>query len=406
MKDLFSLGKLHISDFLSNEETPKTEKVELKLILEEETGAVRLEKCAPLDLMYGKYWYRSGVNNTMRKELSNIVTDILEHFSVNENDIWLDIACNDGTLLSNVPETMIRIGVDPADDSFKVESEKHANLIIQDFFSYESFTKTHFKKCKAKVVTSIAMFYDLDNPGEFIRDIHKILDDDGLWVMQLSYTPLMIEQMAFDNICHEHIYYYSLFNIKKLLESNGFMVVDCRLNDINGGSFRIYIMKSNADVTKFSTQPNRDVCKFRVNSLIEYEKSLQLDSPNTWHKFFNNINTLKDTTVAFIKNERAKGKKVWAYGASTKGNTLLQYFGLDHTLIDGIAERNLHKWGLRTVGTDIPIFSEDDMRKANPDYLLILPWHFISEFRQREIRYLEGGGKFIVPCPKFEVIEI
>lgn len=406
MKELFSLGKLHISDFLASEDKPKNEVVELKLMLEEETGAVRLEKCAPLDQMYGKYWYRSGVNNTMRRELSTIVADILDLFPVRENDIWLDIACNDGTLLSNVPETMIRIGVDPADDSFRAESEKHANLIIQDFFSYEAFTATRFKNCTAKVITSIAMFYDLDNPGEFIRDVHKVLDDDGLWVMQLSYTPLMLRQLAFDNICHEHVYYYSLFNIKRLLETNGFMIVDCRLNDINGGSFRIYIMKSGADVTKFSTQPNRDVCRFRVDSLIEYERSLNLDSPDTWSKFFDDINTLRDTTLGFIRNERAKGKSVWAYGASTKGNTLLQYFGLDRTLIDGIAERNFHKWGLRTVGTDIPIFSEDDMRKSNPDYLLILPWHFISEFRQREIKYLERGGKFIVPCPKFEVIGI
>lgn len=406
MKDLFSLGELHISDFLKIEETPRNEKVELKLVLEDETGAVRLKKCAPPNLMYGKYWYRSGVNNTMRKELSGIVADILEHFPVIENDIWLDIACNDGTLLSNVPETMIRIGVDPADDSFRSESEKHANLIIQDFFSYDSFAASKFGGCKAKVITSIAMFYDLDRPGDFLKDIFRVMEDNGLWVMQLSYTPLMLKQMAFDNICHEHIYYYSLFNIKRLLESNGFIIVDCRLNDINGGSFRIYIMKSGADPTIFSTQPNRDVCRFRVESILEYEKSLNLESTETWLKFFDDITELRDTTVNFIKAERARGKRIWAYGASTKGNTLLQYFGLDNNLIDGIAERNFHKWGLKTVGTEIPIFSEDDMRKANPDYLLVLPWHFISEFKKREMRYLEKGGKFIVPCPKFEVIGI
>jgi len=321
-----------------------------------------------------------------------------------ENDIWIDIACNDGTLLSYLPENLIKIGIDPADDTFKNESEKHADLIIQDYFTKSVFKNSKFGKSKAKVVTSIAMFYDLDKPEEFINDVHEILDDDGLWVLQLSYTPLMIEQMAFDNICHEHIYYYSLFNIKKIFEKNGFQIMDCQLNDINGGSFRVYAMKENANINKFSTQPNRDVCRFRVNSILEYEKTLELDSVDTWKKFYSDILALKDKTLDFIKNEKNNGKKIWAYGASTKGNTLLQYFGLDNTLIDGIAERSVYKWGMKTVGTNIPIYSEDEMRKAKPDYLLVLPWHFINEFTERESEYLKNGGKFIVPCPKFIII--
>ena len=406
IKELFSLGNIYVSDFVKDNEDPRGDKIELKLILEESTGAVKLDKCAPLDNMYGKYWYRSGINHTMKKELSGIVTNILELVKLNENDIWVDIACNDGTLLSYVPKDFIRIGIDPVDDSFKRESEKHADLIIQDYFSYNVFSRSKFGSHKAKIVTSIAMFYDLENPESFIDDVNKILDDDGLWVLQLSYTPLMIKQMAFDNICHEHIYYYSLFNINVLLESRGFKIVDCQLNDINGGSFRIYVMKSSSDIAKFSTQPNRDVCNFRVRSILEYEKTLKLDSEETWINFFKDINELKDKTVKFIKDEKEKGKIIWGYGASTKGNTLLQYFGLDNTLIDGIAERSFYKWGLNTVGTNIPIYSEDDMRKANPDYLLVLPWHFINEFKDRESDFLKRGGKFIVPCPKFEIIGI
>jgi hypothetical protein len=404
MKELFSLGDLYVSDFIKNDDQPRGGKVEMKMMLEEDTGAVRLEKCAPLDVMYGKYWYRSGVNQTMKNELEGITKNILSLVKLKENDIWVDIACNDGTLLSFLPKNLIRIGIDPVDDSYKVESEKHANLIIQDYFTYEAYKNSRFGGSKAKVITSIAMFYDLVDPKKFIKDIYQTLDDNGLWVLQLSYTPLMIEQMAFDNICHEHIYYYSLFNLKNLFESCGFKIVDCQLNDINGGSFRVYAMKDIGDIKKFSTQPNRDVCDFRVKSILEYERSLNLDKVETWVDFFHKINELRDKTVAFIKEEKAKGKKVWGYGASTKGNTLLQYFGLDHTLIDGIAERSVYKWGLKTVGTDIPIYSEDDMRKANPDYLLVLPWHFISEFVERESDFLKKGGKFIVPCPKFEII--
>jgi hypothetical protein len=203
--------------------------------------------------------------------------------------------------------------------------------------------------------------------------------------------------------CHEHIYYYSLFNIKTLLERNGFKIVDCTLNDINGGSFRVFIKKNGFEYN-FHTRPFRDVADFRIESLLEYEKTLKLDEVATWKNFHLNIDVLKDMVHDFIKTEKSKGKTIFGYGASTKGNTTLQYFGLDNTLIDAIADRSPYKWGLKTSGTNIPICSEDEMRKAKPDYLLILPWHFINEFKEREKDYLIGGGKFIVPCPKFDVV--
>jgi hypothetical protein len=404
MKELFNLGELYVSDFLSENDEPRGGKVEMKMMLDESTGNVRLEKAAPLDVMYGKYWYRSGINQSMKNELQRIVNSILDVKKLKENDIWVDIACNDGTMFDFIPNNIIKIGIDPVDNSYKNESEKRSDLIIQDYFSADVYKKSKFGTQKAKVVTSIAMFYDLENPDTFIQDVGEILDDNGLWVLQLSYTPLMIEQLAFDNICHEHIYYYSLFNLKKLMEKNGFKIVDCQLNDTNGGSFRVYVMKENADVRKFATQPHRDVCNFRIQSLLTLEEKLKLDSVDTWVDFYNRILDLKEQTVSFIKSEKEKGKKIWGYGASTKGNTLLQYFGLDNTLIDGIAERSVYKWGLKTVGTNIPMYSEEQMRNEKPDYLLVLPWHFISEFVERERDFLLGGGKFIVPCPKFQII--
>jgi hypothetical protein len=406
MKQLFTLGDLYVSDFIREGDTPRGGKVEMKMMLDEHSGLVRLENPAPLDTMYGKYWYRSGINQTMRTELRQIVESISGLVNLRENDLWIDIACNDGTLLSYVSDQLIRVGIDPVDDSFKSESEKHSSLIIQDYFTAKKFKSSRFGYMKAKVITSIAMFYDLENPQEFIRDVDDVLDEDGLWVLQLSYTPLMLKQLAFDNICHEHIYYYSLFNLKSMFDRCGFDIVDVQLNDTNGGSFRVYAMKKTADKTKFGTQPYRDVCNFRIQSLLEYEKTLSLDKKETWDAFFNRIVDLKQKTIDFIKQEKAKGKRVWGYGASTKGNTLLQYFGLDHTLIDGIAERSIYKFGLKTVGTNIPIYSEDEMRKQKPDYLLVLPWHFINEFMVRESDYIKGGGKFIVPCPEFKVMGV
>ena len=408
MKELFTLGDLYVSDFLKEGEEPRGGRVEMKMMFDEETKEVRLEKAASGDVMYGRYWYRSGINETMKNELKSIVESIRHVKKLKTHDKWLDIACNDGTLLSFVPTNVVRIGVDPVEDSFKNEAEKHADIIVQDYFSKLALVQKAGwnERHRFDVVTCIAMFYDLEDPDSFLQDVHSVMNKDGLFVAQMSYTPLMIEQMAFDNICHEHIYYYTLYTIKNRFAKNGFKIVDVQLNDINGGSFRVYAMREDGDVRTFATQPYRDVCNFRVKSLLRYEEDsgYGYNTAEIWKSFYEDLQVLKNDVVSFVKQAKAEGKTVWGYGASTKGNTLLQYFGLDHTLIDGIAERSPYKFGLKTVGTNIPIYSEEEMRKAQPDYLLVLPWHFINEFRERESMYLKSGGAFTVPCPKFEII--
>jgi SAM-dependent methyltransferase len=404
MKKLFSFGELYVSDFIKQEEDARAGKHDLTLIIDERYGAVRLEKCTPIHSMFGKYWYRSGINTTMRKELSDIVESVLKVQRLKDGDLWLDIACNDGTLFNYVPNHIKKLGIDPAEDSFTDESRLIADEIIQDYFTLESYNRSQFVTKKAKVITCIAMFYDLDEPIDFLKDVKEVLDDDGLFVVQMSYTPLMIKQLAFDNITHEHVYYWSLSSLNKVMTEAGLKIVDCQLNDVNGGSFRIYIKKENSDETKFATRPFRDVCNVRVESILNWEQTQNLDSENTWIDFYQRVQDLKKETVDFIKQEKLKGKKICGYGASSKGNTLLQYFKLDETLLDAIAERSPFKYGHKTIGTNIPILSEEDVRNMNPDYMLVLPWHFISEFIEREHEFLNRGGKFIVPCPKFEVI--
>ena len=399
---LFSLGKLYLSDFIEQDETPKYVPVELEMRLAPKSGLVQLAHTVPGDIMYRKYWYKSGTNASMTNELMGIAKRAQDLIHLKPGDIFLDIGCNDGTLLSFVEKHIVRIGFDPND--FKIESIKHANVIINNYFSFKEYEKTTHGHLKAKVITSIAMFYDLEDPNAFVRDIKRTLDRNGLWIVQMSYLPLMLKQLAFDNICHEHVTYYSLNTMKQLLDRNGMQIVDCELNDVNGGSFRVYIRHKNADPSTFATAPHRDVAEMRVTSILDHEKNLRLHSKKVYLDFWKNINKLKEETVNFLKKEHNKGKVIWGYGASTKGNTLLQWFGLDNTIIDGIAERSPAKFGLKTAGTNIPIYSEEEMRKAKPDYLLVLPWHFISEFKRRETDFLNKGGKLVVPCPKFEVI--
>jgi len=403
---LVNLGKHYVSDFIKSESDYEgREKYSLDLIPDTEIGAAKLTEMAPPHTMWGKYWYRSGINATMKKELGDIVNEITSRVKVKEGDVWLDIACNDGTLLSQIPSQYLKLGIDPCDDSYYTESSKHA-IVVQDYFSYDAYQRLGHSDKKAKVITTIAMFYDLLDPHPFISDITKVLDDNGVWVVQMSYTPLMLQQLAFDNICHEHVYYYSLNSIKKLFAQHGLKIVDCSLNDVNGGSFRVYVQKEIAEVPSFGTSPLRDVCNFRVQSILDYETNhFDISKSAVWEEFMANIESLKNETVEFIKQAKAEGKIVCGYGASTKGNTLLQWFGLDNTMIDAIAERSPYKFGLKTIGTNIPILSEEEVRAMKPDYMLVLPWHFISEFVTREDEFLSNGGKFIVPCPKFEIIK-
>lgn len=396
LKELFTLGKLKVSTFVKG--VDESEPVELKLCLAKNSGLVQLADTADFDAMYRDYWYHSGINESMKKQLKEIVDSVLHTAHLEEGDVWVDIGCNDGTLMSYIPDNIIKVGYDPASNN--CQKAKEYGKVIEDYFNSDQYPFA----AKAKVITSIAMFYDLEDPADFCNNVYEVLDDEGLWVIQLSYLPLMLEQLAFDNICHEHLEYYSYQSINDLLESTGFKVVDFQVNETNGGSCRVYVRKKIAEDSKFATAPYRDVCNFRVNSAATYEKTLDLLNEETYRKFFEQIEELKRETVAFIKNKVSEGKKVWGYGASTKGNTLLQYFGLDSSLVEAIAERSESKFGLKTVGTEIPIKSEKEMREANPDYLLVLPWHFIDVFVNREREFLERGGKFIVPCPKFSII--
>lgn len=401
LSELFSLGNLYISDFIKNESDYRgTSKPELKIMLSPETQCLQLSEIPDKHEMYGKYWYRSGTNNSMTQELKRIA-EKCQQLSNIDKEVFLDIACNDGTLLKFVGDNYKKVGIDPVEGSFKKEAEKHG-LIIQDFFSKDAYPKTY---PKASIITIIAMFYDLEDPIKFLKDVYEIMADDGLLVIQQSYMPLMLKQLAFDNICHEHIFYHSLYSMEYILNAAGFKVVDVELNDVNGGSFRTYIQKKKANVNSFATSPYRDVSNMRIASLREYEKTLHLDEEDIYMQFWDDISKLKEDVIAAIKDFKRKGKTIWIYGASTKGNTLLQWFGLNNKMIDGAAERSPYKYGLKTIGTNIPIYSDEIMRNVHPDYLLILPWHFINEFKEREKEYLERGGRFIVPCPKFEIIK-
>jgi len=404
LDSIISLGEQYVSTFLSPDQ-PNGPKAPLELVLCQRCRLVQLRHTVPGEMMYVEYWYRSGTNQTMKDALADISNSAAKTMRLQAGDSVLDIGCNDGTLLASytVPG-LFKIGFDPA-ENLAVLSRKVADRVFVGFFDAERFlADPDLEKVRPKVVTSIAMFYDLEEPRKFVADIKRVMHPDGVWIMQMSYLPLMLKQNDFGNICHEHLEYYSLQALEYLLDLHGFLVVDAQLNDVNGGSIRAYIRNRGAEQNVFGDDGYRNQAADRLSRLRESEAELGLDTATPYLQFAERVQRIKHKVSGFVKDEVKRKKKVFVYGASTKGNTMLQYFDLDHSVIDAAAERNPDKWGKVTVGTRIPIISEAAARAANPDYFLVLPWHFIEEFKAREHAYLSSTGKFIVPLPRFELI--
>jgi len=404
LTSILNLGDQYFANYSpkSNDVVPFQEKIPLELVRCDKSidpkscGLVQLRHTTPPNLMYDRYFYRSGINQTMTNNLNEIAKQAISKIKLNPNDIVIDIGCNDGTLLQNYKELPIRsVGFDPAKNMVQFSKQTGAT-IITEFFSAEEFIKNYGSE-KAKIITSIAMFYDLEDPNQFVDDISKILHPDGIWILELSYLPLMLSQNAFDTIVHEHLEYYHLDALEFLLSKFNLKVVDIQLNDINGGSFRVIVQHKEKSIDNKSLQ--------HITELREKEKNLNLSTNQPFDDFIIKINDEKDKLVTFIKTEVSAGKTIHCYGASTKGNTLLQFYNLDKKFIQFIADRNPDKWGRKTIGTDISIISEEESHSMNPDYFLILPWHFINEFKEREKNYLKNGGKLLVPLPEFKIIQ-
>ncbi len=367
----------------TNKGNPKSKiKIPLTVILCRGCGLVQLKETVKPDLLYESYFYRSNVSNTMNHDLRDVVNNACNNTKLRKGDSVLDIGCNDGLMLSMFPSYLKRVGIDPAKNIDWTHLDKSIR-IINDYFPSHQLKKNSFK-----IITATAMFYDLDDPNTAVKQIKDLLMQDGVVCIQVSYLYDTIRDMNFYDICHEHLEYYSLKTLSYLMERNGMSVFDASTNFVNGGSLRVMVAH------KKSQRPKSKNLEY----LLLKEKVLQLENPETYDTFSKLIKINTQRVKSYIESQKGL---VIGLGASTKGNVLLQLCEINKKLLPYISERSPIKVGLRTLGTDIELISEEHARKIQPDCMFVIPWNFKREIVEREKKYISKGGKllFIMPYP-------
>ena len=357
-------------------------------------GLLQLRHSADAKEMYGAhYGYRSGLNPSMVAHLRDRVTTILSRVTLGRGDLVLDIGSNDGTTLGFYPDPgPDLVGIDPTGPWFQRYYPERIRL-IPDFFS-AARVRAALGQRQAKVITSFAMFYDLEDPLAFMREVHECLDDDGLWMFEQSYLPAMLDMNSYDTVCHEHLEYYALKQIGWMAERAGFRIVDVEFNAVNGGSFCVTVAKTSA------SRPGRPA---KVEAILRDEEARGLQTLRPYEEFAGRVRRHRDELREFLRRTKDSGRTIFGFGASTKGNVLLQYCGLGESDLPFIAEVNADKFGAFTPGTLIPIIPEAEARRRKPDFFLVLPWHFRSDILARRRDFLEAGGRFVFPLPKLDV---
>lgn len=392
---VLNLGKQALTGVFPRERDKHVTEGPLELVWSPESGLLQLRHSFSPSEMYGdNYGYRSGLNQSMVDHLTNKVRQIERLVPLDDGDVIVDIGSNDATTLKAYSNSRLRrVGIDPTGKKFASYYPPEIKL-VPDFFSAEAFNTTGFDK--ARVVTSIAMFYDLEDPVAFVRQIEAILRDDGVWHFEQSYMPSMLRTNSYDTICHEHLEYYSLGVVDRILKKAGMKVVDVTLNAVNGGSFAVTAAKA----SNKSIPVNHTV----IDWLLTQEDRMGLTTPRIFRDFEERVFRHREDLVRLVRSLRADGKRIVGYGASTKGNVTLQFCGFTSDDIEAVAEVNPDKYGCWTPGTLIPIVSEAEARAMKPDYYLVLPWHFKEGILRREREFLADGGKMIFPFPEIEII--
>jgi SAM-dependent methyltransferase len=390
LTDVIDLGQHRLPDFVTPEQyaTMDLTPWPLKLVTCLDCTLLQLDETTPRSALYhDRYGFRSGTNEAIRADLESVVKYAMTVKAHPRR--WLDIACNDGTLLSHVPTDVQRTGIDPVHAIARdARRDGHADRVIYNYFGAHYFQPGEFD-----VITSVSMFYDLDDPNQFVHEVAQCLASGGAWVIQQNYAGDMLTKNAIDNVCHEHVTYFALIPLMVLLERHGLEVNDVTFSSVNGGCIRTL-------VSRIGDRP----VSASVAEACQLEAKRGLHRPEVWQAWGRSVREELALTLGFLERAKERGEKVYLYGASTRGGTILQMIGAGPDLLPYAVERSPAKVGKIMSATGIPIISEEAMRHDRPEALLISPWFFRSVFLRREIEYLSAGGRMIFPLPHFEIV--
>ena len=395
LKKVFKIGKQPISSVFFNKPKTSLKKYSLDLYKCSKCDLVQFSSLPPLDDMYGlTYGYNTSLSPLMVNHMKNKFKFLKLNYKKLLRGQILDIGSNDGTflnLLNNLKGVKL-YGMDPSSKKFLNNYKKNIT-VITDFFSkkklLENLSSNEIKK-KFNIITSYAMFYDIEDPNSFCDDIYNLLNDDGIWIVEFSYLPLLFKNLTYDQICHEHVTYYSLTTFNKIAKNNNMKVIDLSFNEINGGSIELICAKKNSKLKQ----------KRIVAEILKTESNI---NKNIFNMFQDRVDNVKKTLLEFLKN--IPFKDIIGYGASTKGNIVLNHLNLNNKNLSYICDANPYKFNRYTPGTNIKIISKKDMRKRNPKYLLVLIWSFRSEVIKQEINYIKKGGKLIFHLPLLHIVD-
>lgn len=398
LTDVLDLGLQYVVDFVQKPDEGML-RVPLKLARCQTCSLIQLRHSVNRDRLYRKFWYKSGTNESMRDALLGIVDRAMNVAYVGNGDKVLDIGANDGTLLGWYPGIVTTVGIDPCQEVLEIGMKnQRMDIGITGFFSKEAVQKYG----PYKVITAIAMFYDLDDPITFLKDCKDILRDDGVMIIQMNYLPDMLQNLAFDNICHEHLTYFSMTSLKELTDKVGLEIAGAERNDVNGGSFRVFLTHKDSGLYGVATSKQVDLFMGAMN-LLHKEQKMKLDTIAPYKEFGLKVIEGCKALQSYLIKEAERGEKIYAYGASTRGTVLSQMLNLPDGVIRGVAERDVSKFGLHMVGTWWKIYPEEFVRERATQ-MLLLPWHFLDSVMKREVEWMKKDGKLIVPLPEPRVL--
>lgn len=400
LDEVLSLGNQYIVDFPDEK---VGQQCPLELLKCRHCALIQLRHTVDPVRLFRKFWYKSGINESMKMALEDIVKNAVNLTGIEPGETVLDIGCNDGTLLEYYPNSILTVGIDPAADLIQeAQAMGRAEVAVCGFFSQKAVANW----APYKIITAVAMFYDLDNPAEFLLQCKHVLDKNGLLVIQMNYLKTMLDNCTVDNISHEHLTYYSLTSLKPLVESVGLEILGAETNDVNGGSVRVYITHAGAQLNSKVDTDRLAQLSIGAMALEHMEQNMQLHREAPYAEFKARVRAMKKAVVEYIEGSAKMGKKIYVYGASTRGTALLQY--LNHgtevaRLIQGAAERDERKYGKMMVGTWTPIFDEETCRKQAKVFL-VLPYHFLEGIKRREEQWMLDGGELLVPLPRPSIV--